>query len=63
MLQTVRAEKVDWVICQVSMLPSWVMVVKLSKKKCIFCKFLLQSFRKWYCLVSICSDSPQFGIP
>ena len=31
MLQTVRAEKVDGVICQVSMLPSWVMVVKLFK--------------------------------
>ena len=35
MLQTVRAEKVDeknGVICLVSMLPSWVMVLKLSKK-------------------------------
>ena len=34
MLQTVRAEKVDKneVICLVSMLPSWVMVLKLSKK-------------------------------
>ena len=35
MLQTVRAEKVDekiGVICLVSMLPTWVMVCKLSKK-------------------------------
>ena len=35
MLQTVRAEKVDeknGVICLVSMFPSWVMVLKLSKK-------------------------------
>ena len=34
MLQTVRGEKVDknGVICLVSMLPSWVMVLKLSKK-------------------------------
>ena len=29
---TNRAEKVDGVICQVSMLSSWVMVLKLSKK-------------------------------
>ena len=35
MLQTIRAEKVDeknGVICLVSMFPSWVMVLKLSKK-------------------------------
>ena len=34
MLQTVRAEKVDKneVICLVSMLPPWAMVLKLSKK-------------------------------
>ena len=35
MLQTVRVEKVDqknWVICLVSMFPSWVMVCKLSRK-------------------------------
>ena len=34
-LQTVRSEKVDeknGVICLVSMFPSWVMVLKLSKK-------------------------------
>ena len=34
-LQTVRSEKVDeknWVICLVSMFPSWVMVSKWSKK-------------------------------
>ena len=46
MLQTVRAEKVDknGVICLVSVLPSWVMVLKLSKK-CIFCNFVLTSAR------------------
>ena len=46
MLQTVRGEKVDknGVICLVSMLPSWVMVLKLSKK-CIFCNFVLTSAR------------------
>ena len=35
MLQTVRAERVDeknGVICQVSMVPGWVMVRKLSKR-------------------------------
>ena len=32
------------VICLVSMLPSWVMVLKLSKK-CIFCNFVLTSAR------------------
>ena len=35
MLQTVRTEKVDeknGIICLVSMFPSWVMVLKLSKK-------------------------------
>ena len=35
MLQTVSAGKVDekiWVICLVSMFPSWVMICKLSKK-------------------------------
>ena len=32
MLQAVKAEKVDGVICLVSMLPSRVMVFKLSKK-------------------------------
>ena len=32
MLQTVRADKADVVICLVSMFPSWVMVNKLSKK-------------------------------
>ena len=35
MLQTIRAEKVDeknGVICLVSMFPTWVMVLKLSKK-------------------------------
>ena len=35
MLQTVRTEKVDeknGFICLVSMFPSWVMVLKLSKK-------------------------------
>ena len=39
MLQTVRAEKVDeknGVICLVSMFPSWVMVLKLSKKNAFF---------------------------
>ena len=39
MLQTVRAEKADeknGVICLVAKFPSWVMVLKLSKKKCIF---------------------------
>ena len=47
MLQTVRAEKVDeinWVICPVSMFPSWVMVFKLSKKV-HFCNFVLTSAR------------------
>ena len=46
-LQTVRLEKVDEknrVICLVSMLSSWVMVFKLSKK-CIFCNFVLTSAR------------------
>ena len=35
MLQTVRAEKIEEkneLICLVSMFPSWVMVLKLSKK-------------------------------
>ena len=35
MIQTVRAEKLDEtneVICLVSMFPSWIMVLKLSKK-------------------------------
>ena len=39
MLQTVRVEKVDkknGVICLVSMFPSWFMVLKLSKKVCLF---------------------------
>ena len=34
MLQTIRVEKVDeknWVVCLVSMFPSWVMVCKLSR--------------------------------
>ena len=34
MLQAARAEKLDeqnWVICLVSMFPSWIMVLKLSK--------------------------------
>ena len=47
MLQTVRAEKLDkinWVICPVSMFPSWVMVFKLSKKV-HFCNFVLTSAR------------------
>ena len=47
MLQTVRAEKVDGkngVICLVSMLPSRVMVLKLSKKV-HFCNFVLTSAR------------------
>ena len=41
MLLTVRANKVDektWVICLVSTLPPWVMILQLSKK-CSFCKF------------------------
>ena len=44
---TNRLEKVDeknGVICLVSMLPSWVMVLKLSKK-CIFCNSVLTSAR------------------
>ena len=44
---TNRLEKVDeknGVICLVFMLPSWVIVLKLSKK-CIFCNFLLTSAR------------------
>ena len=39
MLQAVRAERVDEknrVTCLVSMFPPWVMVLKLSNKKCIF---------------------------
>ena len=43
--QTVRVEKVEDKnddICLVSMFPSWVMVLKLSKK-CIFCNFVLTS--------------------
>ena len=46
-LQGLRKEKVDeknGVICLVSMFPSWVMVLKLSKK-CIFCNFVLTSAR------------------
>ena len=46
-LQTVRLEKVDeknGVIFLVSMFPSWVMVLKLSKKS-IFCNFVLTSAR------------------
>ena len=46
-LQTVRSQKVhekNGVICLVSILPSWVMVLKLSKK-CIFCNFMLTSAR------------------
>ena len=46
-LQTVRVEKVDEetrVICLDPMFPSWVMVLKLSKK-CIFCNFVLTSTR------------------
>ena len=39
-LKPVRAEKVDWVICLVSLFSSWHMVLKLSKK-CIFCNFVL----------------------
>ena len=45
-LQTVRSQKVDeknGVICLVSMFPAWVMVLKLSKKKCIFGNFMLNS--------------------
>ena len=46
MLQTVRAEKVDknGVICLVSMLPSWVKALKLSKKVHFlqFCAYLSQ---------------------
>ena len=50
MLQTVGVEKVNeknGVICLVSMLPSWVMVCKLSKKvhMCIFYNFVLTSAR------------------
>ena len=44
---TNRLEKVDeknGVICLIFMLPSWVIVLKLSKK-CIFCNFLLTSAR------------------
>ena len=44
---TNRLEKEDeqnGFICLVSMLPSWVMVLKLSKK-CIFCNFVLTSTR------------------
>ena len=39
MLQTVRTEKVDeknGVICLISMFPSWVMVLKFSKKSSFF---------------------------
>ena len=39
-LKPVRAEKVDWVICLLSLFSSWLMVLKLSKK-CIFCNFVL----------------------
>ena len=45
---TNRAEKVDWkngTICLVSMFPSWVMVLKLSKKVHFFCNFVLTSAR------------------
>ena len=45
MLLTGRAAKVDeknGFICVVSMLPSWVMILKLSKK-CIFPNFVLNS--------------------
>ena len=47
MLQTVRAEKADekiGVICLISMFPSRIMVLKLSKK-CFFCNFELTSAR------------------
>ena len=49
-LQTVRSEKVDeknGVICLVSMFPSWVMVLKLSKKvHCLqFCADLTKKFK------------------
>ena len=48
MLQPDRAEKVDeinGVICVVFMFPSWVMILKLSKKV-HFCNFVLTSVKK-----------------
>ena len=48
MVKTVRAEKVDEknrVICLVSMFPSWVMVLKLSKK-CNFLQFCADLSKK-----------------
>ena len=60
MLQTVRVEKVDHkngVICLVSMFPSWVMVLKLSKKVqflqcCAGLSKKTKSFNKIYIYVS-----------
>ena len=47
-LETLRSEKVDEknrFICLVSMFPSWLMVLKLSKKVCFFFNFVLTSAR------------------
>ena len=45
MLQTAEKKDKNGVICLVAMLPSWVTVLKLLKKKCIFCNFVLTSAR------------------
>ena len=62
MLQTVRAEKVDEknrVVCLVSMFPSWVKVLKLSKKVhfLLFCADLSKKPRSVKAIYIYASES------
>ena len=66
-LQTVRSQKVDektGVICLVSMLPSWVMVLKLSKKGHFlqFCADLCKKSKSIKAIYIYVSKRPHYAL-
>ena len=67
MLQTVRVEKVDeknWVVCLVSMFPSWVMVCKLSRKVHFlqFCADLSKNYKSAEAIYTYASESSHYTL-
>ena len=67
MLQTVRVEKVNeknWVICLVSMFPSWVMVCKLSRKVHLlqFCADLIKNSKSAQVIHLYASESSHYTL-
>ena len=68
MLQTVRVEKVDeknGAICLVSMLPSWVIVLKMSKKypfSAILCWPLMQKPKSVKAIYIYASESSCYSL-